>query len=121
MNSTMGESASSAIWQTKPREVADTPECFTAIQRDLHRLEKQVDRNVMTLNTEKHQVHHPGRNNFRHQSRLEVSWLESSMAEKDPAVLVDRLAMSQQRALTAKEASSFLAALGRASPASRGR
>lgn len=47
-------------------EVVDAPEGFAAIQRDLQRLEKQMDRNLMKLNTGKHQVSHLGRNNFRH-------------------------------------------------------
>lgn len=47
-------------------EVVDAPEGFAAIERDLQRLEKQMDRNLMKLNTGKHQVSHLGRNNFRH-------------------------------------------------------
>lgn len=42
----------------KLREVVDVPEVFAAIQRDLHKLEKQLDRNLMKISPGKHQVHH---------------------------------------------------------------
>ena len=46
-----------------------------AIQRDLGRLEKWVQRNLMKF--------HKGKCNVSHQDMLSASWLESSLAEKD--------------------------------------
>ncbi|GAB0179814.1 mitochondrial enolase superfamily member 1 [Grus japonensis] len=48
---------------TKLGGVADTPEDCAAIQRDLNRLEKWADRNLMKFNKEKFKVLHLGRNN----------------------------------------------------------
>ncbi|GAB0207674.1 mitochondrial enolase superfamily member 1 [Grus japonensis] len=48
-------------------EVADRPEGGTAIQRDLNRLEKWADRNLMKFNKGKCQVLHLERNKPRHQ------------------------------------------------------
>ncbi|GAB0204625.1 mitochondrial enolase superfamily member 1 [Grus japonensis] len=76
------------------------------IHRDLDRLEKWADRNLMQF--KKCKVLPLGRNNPRHQCR---HWggtqLESSFAEKDlegPQWTL-KLNMSQQRALLAKQAS----------------
>ncbi|KAK4824460.1 hypothetical protein QYF61_015838 [Mycteria americana] len=66
-----------------------TPESRAAMQRDLYRLEKWVDRNPMKFNEEKCKVLHLGRNNPRHQHMLGATQLESSLAEKDSGVLVD--------------------------------
>ncbi|KAK4828639.1 hypothetical protein QYF61_000287 [Mycteria americana] len=74
---------------TKLGGVADMPEGFTAIQKDLNRLKKGADRNLMVFNEEKCSVLHLGRNNSRHQNRLGDKQLESSFAEKDLGVLVD--------------------------------
>lgn len=84
-------------------------------------VEKQVDRNLVKLNTGKHQVCHLGRNNISHQGRMKVNWLEGSFAEEDLGGLVDKVAKSQQCGLAAKEVTSLLAALGRASPTGQGR
>jgi len=48
---------------TKLEGVADMPEGHAAIQRDLDRLEKWADRNLMKFYKGKYQVLHLGRNN----------------------------------------------------------
>ncbi|KAK4817027.1 hypothetical protein QYF61_026033 [Mycteria americana] len=104
---------------TKLGGVADLPEDRAAIQRDLDRLEKWADRNLMKFNKEKCKVLHLGRNNPRHQYILGAPQLESSLAEKDLGVLVDtKLTMSQQCALAAKAANGILYCI-RQSTASR--
>ena len=104
---------------TKLGGAADTSEGRAAIQRDLNRLEKWADRNLMKLNKEKHKVLHLGRNNPMHQCVLWATQLENSFAEKDLGVLVDtRLNMSQQCALAAKEPNGTLCCI-RQSIASR--
>ncbi|KAK4811083.1 hypothetical protein QYF61_016369 [Mycteria americana] len=98
---------------------ADTPEDRAASQRDLDRLEKWADRNLMQFNQGKCQVLHLGKNNPMHQYMLGAAWLESSFAERDLGVLVGtRLNMSQQCALVAKRADGILGCI-RQSIASR--
>jgi len=59
----------------------DMSEGHAAIQRDLNRLEKCVDRNLMKLNKGKCKVLHLRRNNPMHEYTLRADWLESSLAE----------------------------------------
>ena len=69
-------------------------------QRDLDRLVKWTDRNLMKFNKGKCNVPHLGRNNSRHQDTLGAIQLESSFAEKALGVLMDtKLNLSQQHAL----------------------
>ncbi|GAB0208382.1 hypothetical protein GRJ2_003303900 [Grus japonensis] len=88
--------------------------------RDLNRLEKWTDRNLMKFN-KKCKVLHLGRNNPRHKYMPWATQLESSSAEKNLGVLVDtKLNMSQQCALAAKVANGILGCIRR-SVASRSR
>ncbi|GAB0209103.1 mitochondrial enolase superfamily member 1 [Grus japonensis] len=106
---------------TKLGGVADTPEDHAVIQRDLDRLEKWADRNLMKFNKGKCKVLHLRRNNPMQQYMLGATQLESSFAEKDLGVLVGtRLSMSQQCALVAKKANGILGCI-RQSIASRSR
>ena len=58
------------------------PEGHAAIQRDLDRLEKWADGNLMKLNKEKCKVLHLGRNNPMPQYMLEAAKLESNLAKR---------------------------------------
>ena len=55
---------------TKLREVADTPDGCTAIQRDWDRLEKWADRNLMKFNKGKCEVLQLSKNNPMYQYQL---------------------------------------------------
>ncbi|KAK4827366.1 hypothetical protein QYF61_017304 [Mycteria americana] len=68
---------------TELEGVADTPEGRAAIQKDLERLEKWADRNLMKFNKGKCKVVYLGMNNLIHQYMLGANQLESSFVEKD--------------------------------------
>lgn len=68
-------------WQKK---VIDAPEGYVAIQRDVDRLEKWVDRNFLKFNEGKAQAVHLRMNNSIHQYMLGGNQLESSLAEENP-------------------------------------
>lgn len=59
------------------------------LQKDLNRLEKWADKNLMQSIKGKCQVLSLGRNNIMHQYKIGADWLESSFAEKDMGVLVE--------------------------------
>lgn len=80
---------------------SDIPKGCAATQRDLGRLEKWTDKNLMKITKGKCQVL-PLRNNFMYQYMQGATYLKSSFAEKDLEILVTtRLNMSQQCALGA--------------------
>ena len=102
---------------TKRGGVTDTPEGHAAIQRDLNRLEKWTDSNLMQFNKGNCKVLHVGRNNPRHRYMLGADRLESSFAEKDLRVLVDTKLDMSQHALAIKKANGSLDCMRRSVPA----
>ena len=84
------------------------------IQRNLNRLEKWSDENLMKFNRRKYTVLHTEKKNPMHQYMLWATQLESSFAEKDLGVLVAiKLNTHQQCALAAKKANDVLGCIKR--------
>ncbi|PKU43321.1 rna-directed dna polymerase from mobile element jockey-like [Limosa lapponica baueri] len=101
--------------------VIDTPQDCAVIQKDLDKLEKWADRNLMQFNKGKCNVLQPGGNNPMHLYMLETTQLESSFAEKALRVLVDtKLYRSHQCSLVPKKAINVLGCI-RSSVATRSR
>ncbi|KAK4831874.1 hypothetical protein QYF61_019886 [Mycteria americana] len=89
---------------TKVGGVADIPEGRASIKRDLDKLQKWADRNLMEFNKKNCKILRLRRKNALHRYLLGASQLESSLTEKDVEVLVDtKLHMSQQNCPCSKE------------------
>ena len=84
------------------RGATDTPDGCATIQKDLNRMEKWTNRNLVKFNKGKYQVLHLGRNNPRHQYRL-----GNRSPERDLGVLMKKLTMRQQCTPAAKQADSL--------------
>lgn len=86
--------------ETAPRRSGVT------IQRDLSRLEKKANRNLMKFNKGKWKVPRLGRNSPIHQYMQGSTQLEDTLAGKDMVVLMD--IKPQQSALMGNKATSLL-------------
>ncbi|RMC12864.1 hypothetical protein DUI87_10389 [Hirundo rustica rustica] len=91
------QSALLSKFDTKLGGEVESPEGCAALQKDLDRMERGTERNILKFETGKCSAFSLGRNNPRHQQRLGADLRGSSSAERDLRVLVDnKLSVSQQ-------------------------
>ena len=73
-------------------------EFYDDVQKNLNRLERWAERNLLKFHKGNCRILHLGRNNLRYQYGLQAQLLESSSAKKGLSVLVDnKLIMNQQK------------------------
>lgn len=84
-------------------------------QRDLERLERREDKNLIKFSKGTCKTFPLGKNSPVHQDMLGAGWLESSLGGKDLGVLVGTELDVSWRVLMAKKASSVLGCLSAAS------
>jgi len=114
MNSGIEHSFSKFANDTKLGHVVDLLEGRDTILRDLDRLEHWACVSLMKFNNANCKVLHMGWGNPNHKCRLGREWIESSPEEKDLGVLVvEKLNMTWQYALTAQKANCILGCIKR--------
>ncbi|KAJ7419876.1 hypothetical protein BTVI_23631 [Pitangus sulphuratus] len=99
---------------TKLGGVVDNPGCCAAQQKDLSRLERWAEQNLVKFNKGKCRVLQLRRNNSRCQHGLGTDLLETSSVDKDLGILVHhKLSVSQQCSLVAKKDNGVLECIGK--------